>query len=326
MKTSTSLVIATAVAAALSGCASSGGGSSGGGSEAPPDEELGLVCFFLPILCILQPDSVERSSATAAVSADAPQAFVSWSKPAKQYLVTPVSQNLEYRLSGPAVQSIVDSPFPLTSEVVDIAVPGVQMLPSSTRMSAAGQPAIEITTLAGAGPFSGDRAALAANPYDLGWNYQSFGVWTRPLSSDHGTIESRSFGNVSPGSAVPLVGTAQFTGKLAGLHVSPTGAGRAAVAELAVGADFGARALSFASSGTRFSSGAAAPQLDLKGTLTYSAGSNAFSGTLTSAGGALRGSSTGQFYGPAAQELGGVFTVKSATSMETFTGGYGAKR
>lgn len=320
MKTPTSLVIATAVAAALSGCA-----SGGGGNEPMSEQEVNvLLCAFLPFTCMFGPRDSAQS--TAGVSADSPQQFVSWSKQAKQYLVTPVSQSLEYRVSGSAVQSIADAPIPLASEVVEIAVPGVQVLPSSTRMSAAGQPAIEVTTLAGQGPFSGDRAALAANPYDLGWNYQSFGVWTRPLGSDRGTIESRSFGSVSPGSAVPLVGTAQFTGKLAGLHVSPAGTGRAAVAELSVGADFGARTLSFASSQTRFSSGAAAPQLDLSGTLTYSAGSNAFSGTLISAGGALKGSSTGQFYGPAAQELGGVFTVKSATSMETFTGAYGAKR
>jgi hypothetical protein len=40
----------------------------------------------------------------------------------------------------------------------------------------------------------------------------------------------------------------------------------------------------------------------------------------------MSGRSNGQFYGPAAQELGGVFSLKSSTTMETLTGAYGAKR
>ena len=40
----------------------------------------------------------------------------------------------------------------------------------------------------------------------------------------------------------------------------------------------------------------------------------------------MSGSSTGRYYGPTAQELGGVFTVKSPATAETLTGAYGAKR
>jgi hypothetical protein len=40
----------------------------------------------------------------------------------------------------------------------------------------------------------------------------------------------------------------------------------------------------------------------------------------------MSGSSKGQFYGPAAQELGGAFSLKSPTTLETLTGAYGAKR
>ena len=70
----------------------------------------------------------------------------------------------------------------------------------------------------------------------------------------------------------------------------------------------------------------AAPNLNLSGTLTYSPASNTFGGTLTNASGSMSGTSTGRYYGPAAQELGGVFTLKSPTSAEMFVGGYGAKR
>jgi hypothetical protein len=40
----------------------------------------------------------------------------------------------------------------------------------------------------------------------------------------------------------------------------------------------------------------------------------------------MSGASKGQFYGPTAQELGGVFTLKSPTTAETFTGAFGGKR
>ena len=44
------------------------------------------------------------------------------------------------------------------------------------------------------------------------------------------------------------------------------------------------------------------------------------------AAGTMSGASKGKFYGPKAEELGGVFVVKSPSTVETFTGAYGAKR
>ncbi len=49
----------------------------------------------------------------------------------------------------------------------------------------------------------------------------------------------------------------------------------------------------------------------------------AFSGNVSATG--LTGSSSGQFYGPNAEELGGVFALEG-TGVETYIGGYGAKQ
>jgi hypothetical protein len=159
------------------------------------------------------------------------------------------------------------------------------------------------------------------------WEYQSFGVWDLPAQ---GTISALSFGAATPPSAVPTTGSATFNGKLGGLYVSPSGQGSVASATVVVNADFSQRSLNFASSGTTltrdFGSKTAAPNLNLNGTLAYAPGTNSFSGTLTNAGGTISGTSNGRFYGPAAQELGGVFTLKSPTGSETFTGAYGGKR
>lgn len=168
-----------------------------------------------------------------------------------------------------------------------------------------------------------------ANPYQLGWDYQSFGMWN---VTDQGwtNFGARTFGSVTPANAVPTAGTASFNGKLSGFYVSPTGTGATATADINVNANFSSRTLAFASSGTTLTrdlaTSIAAPNLNLAGTLTYSPSTNTFGGPLTSAGGTLSGATKGQFYGPAAQELGGVFTLKSASSVETFAGAYGGKK
>ncbi len=196
-------------------------------------------------------------------------------------------------------------------------------------MQLVGQPAIDFPGQPGTGEPSlatfGNVTTLVANPYKLDWNYQSFGVWDKGTS-----IHLFSFGAVTPASGIPQVGQASFTGKLAGLYVSPVGHGSTATAEVNVQANFSTRSLSFASTGTSVTRDArvatAAPNLNLNGTLAYSPASNTFTGTLTNAGGTMSGSTTGRYYGPTAQELGGVFAVKSPTTVETFTGAYGAKR
>lgn len=170
---------------------------------------------------------------------------------------------------------------------------------------------------------------LIANPLDLGWDYQSFGVW-RTSNAAGNWINAISVAEKGAVSAAPLSGAATFTGKLGGLYISPAGQGLMAASDLSVNANFSARSLSFASTNTittiRQASPTAAPHLNLNGTLTYSPGTSAFTGTLTSAGGTMSGTSNGQFYGPIAQELGGVFSIKSPSTVETFTGAYGAKR
>ncbi len=96
--------------------------------------------------------------------------------------------------------------------------------------------------------------------------------------------------------------------------------------------DFASRSVSLASSGSvkynvnNFgAAGVADSSLNITGVLTYSPITNSFSGGVSTAGG-LTGVSSGQFYGPSAEELGGTFHFTQAGSVETFIGAYGAKR
>ena len=164
---------------------------------------------------------------------------------------------------------------------------------------------------------------------DNGWQYQNFGVWNRH-STSQAEIMVWSYGNPTPLSGIPTSGSATFSGKLAGLYISPAGEGAIARAALNVNANFSDRSLSFTSTGTTLTRDSraltAAPHLDLSGTATYSAQSNQFYGGLRNTGGTLSGSTQGQFYGPNAQELGGAFILTSGQGVETFAGAYGAKR
>jgi hypothetical protein len=62
--------------------------------------------------------------------------------------------------------------------------------------------------------------------------------------------------------------------------------------------------------------------LNIQGTLSYAGGSNDFSGPVSSS--ALTGSARGQFYGPAANEIGGTFGLKGV-GVEGYLGAFGAK-
>jgi hypothetical protein len=218
-------------------------------------------------------------------------------------------------------------------------LPGLGFGDRFMSLAAIGEPgfdfALRSTFFSGTSPFlalsptNGDAIALAANPFALGWDYQSFGVWDSP-SRFGPQITAATFGAPTPASAVPTSGTATFTGKLGGLYVSSSGEGSVATGNVTMNADFGARSLAFTSTGTVTTRDLAttvpATNLDLSGTLTYVPGSSTFSGVLNNAGGTLSGQSTGRFYGPGAQELGGVFSVRSPTTSELFAGAYGARR
>jgi len=170
--------------------------------------------------------------------------------------------------------------------------------------------------------------AFSINPLTLGWNYQSFGAWLSETSATTGTVEFASFGWPTAGANIPTTSTANFSGLSSGLYVDSTEELFVTASQVSVAADFSAQSLDFSTSSTvkvdMLGNLTAASTLDMTGTLTYTAGSNGFSGTVTTAGG-LTGTSTGQFYGPNAEELGGVFSL-DGPNPEFYSGAYGAIR
>jgi len=186
----------------------------------------------------------------------------------------------------------------------------------------------QITSLAANTRFvtgqSGTGRTIVSDPKNAAWDYQSFGVWESGLGETNRTFGVMSVGATTPAANVPTTGTATFTGNIIGSYVNVGGEGHAVLATLKVDANFGTNSLVFTSSDTKVSKDwtnfTTNNSLNLSGTLTISNGT--FSGALTA--GSLSGGSNGVFYGPAAQELGGVFYLTNPGTLETYAGAYGA--
>jgi hypothetical protein len=171
------------------------------------------------------------------------------------------------------------------------------------------------------------QEVLGINAPSFGWEYQTYGVWLTGQNGA-GTAGAVSAGSITPVTGMPATGSATFVGNALGV-VSGVGLpGYATAAGMTANTNFGNRTIAFATSGTVASafngSGAfSAPGLNLNGTLSYSAGSNQFSGAATSASG-LTGTVTGQFYGPTANEIGGTYNLSGSAGF--MGGAFGGKR
>jgi hypothetical protein len=146
-------------------------------------------------------------------------------------------------------------------------------------------------------PFS-----TAINPE--GYTYQTFGAYG-VVPANLTFLEGYFSTGVPTVTSLPSSGTASYAGKLQGsLLVTSTRDPGDTVAIIAVTVDFATRTLSVVTSSTTSlsdnaaagESPAASPQLNFSGTLTYAAGSNTFSGTVTTGNG-MTGNVTGRFYG-----------------------------
>jgi hypothetical protein len=173
-------------------------------------------------------------------------------------------------------------------------------------------------------------AAVAVDATAFGWNYQSYGVWFKEASSTTFQIGAMSAGAVTPGSAVPTTGMATFTGLSSGFYVDTAGLPSFTSANMTANVNFGTRNIGFSTTNTmagnlNTQSTSSMSGLNLNGTLTYGAGSSQFSGPVISQDLSLTGSANGRFYGPNAEEIGGVFGL-SGSGQSRMIGAFGGRQ
>ena len=179
---------------------------------------------------------------------------------------------------------------------------------------------------------SGSNQALLGDPYALGFNYQTFGVWgTGLVTGQSGKFGAMSVGSKTSASAVPTTGSVTYRGYAGGIYTE--GAVSRYAADATFNVNFGNRTVAFSTSNQTLTSvltgiTSATNMLQISGVMSYGLGSNKFSGNLTANGRTsllpLSGTGSGTFYGPTANELGGTFFLRGPTT--TLVGGFGGKQ
>jgi hypothetical protein len=175
---------------------------------------------------------------------------------------------------------------------------------------------------------NGQNYSLVANPYDFGWNYQTFGTWVTGAGTGSGTVGNYSVGVVSTASEIPTTGSGTYIGSTGGRYSDVLGNDYFTSSDFSAAANFATRSVSLTSSSTATTRDLLAvstdANLDFTGTMIYSAGTNNLSGIINTTGGST-GNITGQFYGPAAEEIGGTFSV-DPVGVNAYIGAFGAKK
>ena len=172
------------------------------------------------------------------------------------------------------------------------------------------------------------QMGIMANPYYMGYDYQTYGAWGAYGSSTTSSY-GVSLGSATPGSAIPSTGTGTFVGGMAGYYTDIKNNGYLVSANMSATVDFAARQVSLTTANTALvgmplGSSVSASSLNMTGTLAYGASSNKLMGTVTTSNG-MTGNALGQFYGPSANEVGGTFAATSS-AQGTLVGGFGGKR
>ena len=179
-----------------------------------------------------------------------------------------------------------------------------------------------------------DKLALYARSLELGWDYQTFGIWMTDDGAGGGVAGTFSLGALTPVSSIPTLGTATYLGSTMGHYVDPAGTENLAFADMTATVDFGARSIGFNTTNTQQTADLATisanDNLNLSGTLTYAPGVNQFTGPVTTVGGGvgnapMTGTATGSFYGPAAEEIGGGFSARGA-GVSGYMGAFGGRK
>lgn len=291
-------IISSVFTMLLVGC---GGGGGGGG-----DGRITSSIEFIKWSAIEPPETVYF---TDGISQEATYTATSITEGA---VSTTSTTSIEYRADGTIERIAISTPF--TSVIWD-ETSGDLIDESEGVMMAYNQAE---TTL-----FAGIDARDPAIPFE----YQTFGVWLSSLGQDSGIAGVLSIGAPTMGNAIPNTTNVTFTGATTGFYADATDRTYATFSPLTMKVDFLNRTLDLTTTGTEkidldTEVSSAAANLDMTGTLTYAAGTNSFAGNVVATG--LSGSSTGQFYGPNAEELGGVFSLSGGE--EHYMGGYGAQR
>ena len=172
------------------------------------------------------------------------------------------------------------------------------------------------------------NVVILRDPEEVGFEYQTFGIWIEgnDFTSSSGRVGNVTAGSVTPAGNIPSITRATYRGESVGWAVLPTGEFGLTEADVTlttsdfVTVDFATENTAFGEYGlTTIVVGAS--DLNLTGTLTVNGSS--FSGSVS--GAITDGTLNGRFYGPNAEEAGGLF-VTTGSGGTAYNGSFGARR
>jgi hypothetical protein len=281
------------------------------------------------------------------------QIFSSWSEiaPNKTLRLTGISLNRDY--TAPAPNYTVTEISPLNTEDSTFSISYDSQPDIASIQLTTGSKTQTFSTSAGDGfatlgpifgskwykiSFAVDQAGqdfgIALNSIYPGvdWSYQTYGAWYTGGGTGSGYMASTSVGNQTLSSSIPASGTAVFNGFSSGFALTSDGERSIIVSsDFQATADFGSREVLFAASNSEaaflnmLETNIDGRFFDYSGTLTYNSGTNLLAGSLNTSEG-INSTVIAQFYGPNAEELGGVFEVSSPNDVGAYSGSFGAKR
>ena len=169
----------------------------------------------------------------------------------------------------------------------------------------------------------GDTFIAFVDPEAEGFEYQTFGVWATGAESARGTIGVGSFGARTP-SWASLPASASYSGGSTGVVFDVDGTGFLTESTVTVTTDFSTATIE--SSGTMVTNATTGATSPASGIDFSGSGPVSGTGFMASVTGPLvTGDADGQFYGPAAQEVGGTFSLDSPGGIH-YGGAYGGRR
>lgn len=170
----------------------------------------------------------------------------------------------------------------------------------------------------------GDYALTIPVPDQLGLDYTTFGLWVSAGTNEMGAVAG---GIVT--ASMPTIGSASYDGVMAGYGVE-SGTVHALAAEMSMSANFGTQSVAGTiQNGQRLDTATSTtspfPNMAFAGTI--SPASSGFTGTITAPNANFTGGDiTGNFYGPGANEISGVWRLNGTTAAHGYLGGFVAKQ
>lgn len=309
-----SIAMLTATAL-LSACG--GGGGSGGGAAVSPSFPLGSTpsttpqdLTTLPVLTEVQVNGVTTASVEVGSGY-----FVPLSVTPRVGIRTQAGDIQEIALQVPELS--VAQTFVRSTSLTTEAVSGGFGFNWATGSRTSGVQQFEIDII---------------DPDTAGLRYHSFGTWGRDANNT--TFQAVALGYLTIGTPtlggnVPTSGTAAYSGVMNAIYTT-NGTFDDVTAQALANVNFATRSITFSTTGSVRQPAVgnpgnavfAAPTYNMSGTLTYTGGSNVITGTATTGTG-LTGTVSANFFGPAAQEIGGTFLLQDGGSTTRMMGAFG---